>query len=303
VSRIVGIDLGGSKLSAVAVESDRWDVPVAAGRRPLPTTSEELVSAIVDLYLEVGGSQATGLGLGVAGLLDVDAGVLVSAPHLPGREVDLGSLLRQRLGFRPALLNDADAAALAELGGGAARGASSAVVITIGTGVGCGLIIDGRVYRGRGFAGEPGHMTMEEPGRPCPCGRRGCWETLVSGRVLDQQAERLGLGPSASALVAAGESGDARAKEVLKEAGVWLGKGLAILTAVLDPEIFVIGGGVAAAGNMLLDPAREALEGWSQAQAGRLPTPIVRARFGGDAGAIGAARNWSLSANPGPDLI
>lgn len=302
MNRIVGIDLGGSKLSAVAVDSERWQVPLARGRRHRPATPDGLAEAVVSLFVEVGGGEAIGLGLGVAGLLDVEAGVLVSAPHLPGRDLALGGLLTDRVGVRVALLNDADAAALAELEGGSARGASSAVLITIGTGIGCGLIVDGRIHRGRGFAGEPGHMTIEPDGLPCPCGRRGCLETLVSGRVLDEAAQMLGVGSSAADLVKAAEAGDHRATASLSEAGAYLGRGLAIITAVLDPERFVIGGGVAAAGEMLLGPARQALGEWSSAQAGRSPTPVVPAHFGPDAGAIGAALNWTLTVKAAPDL-
>jgi glucokinase len=303
VSRIVGIDLGGSKLSAVAVESEQWQAPVGRGRRPHPDTPDELVDSVVGLYSELGGGADTGLGLGVAGLLDAEAGVLVSAPHLPGRDVDLAGLVADRVGLRPALLNDADAAALAELHGGAAEGRSNVVVLTIGTGIGCGLVIGGRVHRGRGFAGEPGHMTLAPGGDLCPCGRRGCWETLVSGRVLDEGARRMGVGSSAAELALAAAAGQAGAAQAMREAGTWLGRGLAVLAAVLDPEVFVIGGGAAAAsGDLLLDPARGELDAWSSAQPGRAPTPVVPARFGPDAGAIGAALNWALSANAAPDL-
>jgi glucokinase len=193
--------------------------------------------------------------------------------------------------------NDANLAALAEHRLGAARGVSHALMVTLGTGIGGGLIIDGRIYRGAGFAGEIGHMTMFPGGELCDCGQRGCWETLVSGGRLDRLAREVLARSTATGvdLTEAAAVGNPKARGVLAEAGRWLGRGIANLVAVLDPEVVVIGGAAAGAGGWLFDPARKVLAEETEGAAFRTPLRLVPAELGSKAAAMGAAmtaREW-----------
>jgi glucokinase len=185
--------------------------------------------------------------------------------------------------------NDANLAALAESRMGVAAGLDPMIMLTLGTGIGMGIIISDRIYRGRGFAGEVGHVTVEPDGQPCACGRRGCWETRVSGRLLDAEARRL-LGPGASAadLVETARAGDSPAIEALAEAGRWLAVGVEALALAMDPAMVVVGGAAARAGDLLLGPARTRLEATEGARH-RKSLPLVAGILGADAGAIGAA--------------
>ena len=234
------------------------------------------------------------IGVGVAGL--VDAGTLVWGPHIEGTAVEVGRELAERLGRPVVVENDANCATFAEYRLGPGKGLGSVLGITVGTGIGMGLVADGRIYRGRAFAGEAGHMTMVSAGGlACPCGRTGCWETLVSGWRLAQLWGG-GRPGEASALSRAAEAGDRRARLILDDAGRALGAGIANLIALLDPDLVIVGGGVMeGAGDQLLEGARveigERLEGAEY----RPPTPVVAAEFGFFAGAVGAAL---LAANP-----
>jgi glucokinase len=177
------------------------------------------------------------------------------------------------------------------------------LVLTFGTGIGAGIVADGALYRGASFAGEVGHMIMAPEGRRCACGQRGCWETLVSGSRLDRLAAELlaaapdgtlarlvaGETPTGRHLVAAAEAGDAAARSVLAEAGRWLGRGVANLVAVLDPEVVVVGGAVAQAGDLLLEPARSQIPSVLEGSAHRPPVSLLPAALGPSAGAVGAA--------------
>jgi glucokinase len=260
-------------------------------RRPVDTTG--WVQAAIDLATELMTSATKAVGVGVAGLVRWPVGELTWAPHLTGTEVPVRALLEEAIGLPVLVDNDANCAALAEARIGAAIGARDAIVLTFGTGIGAGLIVEGQIYRGASFAGEAGHMTMVPDGDPCACGRRGCWETLVSGSRLDQEAVRLALNPGVSGggagLVAAAEAGESRAQAALGEAGVWLGRGIANLVALLDPELVVVGGAAAGAGEWLLAPARQELAATLEGSPHRRPPRVVTAAAGPLAGAIGAA--------------
>lgn len=280
----VGVDVGGSRIKAVRLVgeqvTDRSEVAT-------PDTSARIMSAVAGLARALGEGEP--LGVGLAGLVDIGEGRLVWGPHLPGENVAVAESLRERLGVAVTVDNDANLAALAESRIGAAAGRDPVVMLTLGTGIGMGTIISGRIYRGRGFAGEAGHVTVEPDGLTCACGRRGCWETRVSGRRLDAEARRLlGSGATAVDLVEAGQGGDPAALEVLTEAGRWLAVGVEALALVLDPAIVVVGGAAAGAGDLLLGPARDRLEGTEGARHRRslLLAPGI---LGADAGAIGAA--------------
>jgi glucokinase len=280
----VGVDVGGTRIKAVRLVHDRV---VDRSEAPTPATPDGIVAAVAHLGTALG--EGLPLGVGLAGLVDVREGRLVWGPHLPGEDVAVSEPLRKRLGVNVTIDNDANLAALAESRVGVAVGLDPVIMLTLGTGIGMGIIIGGRIYRGRGFAGEVGHVIVDPDGEPCPCGRRGCWETRVSGRRLDAEARRLlGAGASAVDLVETAEAGDPRAIEVLADAGRWLAAGVEALALTLDPAIVVVGGAAARAGDLLLGPARTRLEGTEGARH-RQSLPLAAGILGADAGAIGAA--------------
>lgn len=280
----VGVDVGGSFIKAVA-----WDGANVPDRLKLPTPASptDIVDTVDELVRSLGNRVPVGIGL--AGLVDHRRGVLVWAPHLPGEEVEVTKPLAFRLGVPVVADNDANMAALAEHRRGAAVGAESMIMITLGTGIGMGFIVDGRIYRGRAHAGEVGHVTVQRAGRACSCGRRGCWETMVSGRRLDEDARSiLGEAAAASDLVEAALAGNSEAKTLLTEAGVWLARGLETIALALDPHVIVVGGAAAQAGDLLLGPVRERL-GKTEGAGHRDPPEVIAGILGPDAGAIGAA--------------
>jgi glucokinase len=316
-----GIDIGGTKVLGVALGPA--DVVVAEVRVPTPTGTREIVGshvadAVSQVVAELDGAWAEGrmgdahatpvpVGVGAPGMVD-RGGRLCFAPNLPqAHGVDWTALVGDRLPGRAVLIeNDANFAVLAEHRLGAARGHRHVVMVTLGTGIGGGLVVDDRVLVGSaGFAGEIGHMVVDPNGPPCPCGRRGCWERFASGAGLGILAREAALAGRLNAVVrmaggdpesvrgedvsAAAAAGDPEARRVIEQVGSWIGLGLANLAAVLDPDCFVLGGGVVEAGSLLIDAARssfaELLEGGDR----RPPVTVVPATFGERSGAVGAA--------------
>jgi glucokinase len=229
------------------------------------------------------------------------------SPHLAWRDEPLRAELADRIDLPLIIENDANAAAWAEYRFGAARAERVVVCVTLGTGIGGGLVIDGDIYRGAfGIACEYGHMTLVPDGRLCACGNHGCWEMYASGRALARDARELvtespmaaarllALAGSAGAIdgpvvTAAAAEGDPAASSICTTMGRWLGRGLANLAAVLDPSVFVIGGGVSAAGELLLKPAREEFAHTLTGRGFRPVATVVGAALGPDAGLVGAA--------------
>ncbi|MDT0201211.1 ROK family protein [Nocardioides sp. AE5] len=303
----IGIDVGGTKVLAGVVDARGRVVRTVQrstpGRRVDPGLVEQALS---DALVEVAGDdEVLGVGLAAAGFVDAAGQKVMFAPHLPWVEAPVRSRLEECWGVPVALENDATAAAHAEMTHGVAAGAEDAIMVTLGTGIGGGLVIGGRLHRGRnGMAGEFGHMQVVPDGAECECGGRGCWEQYCSGRALVRFArDRFGSQPSVleescggnpGALTgpmvtdAAGE-GDLLALAAFRHVGDWLGVGLANLSAALDPDCLVVGGGVSAAGDRLLAPARTALQRSLVASGHRRVPPLVAARFGPQAGLVGAA--------------
>ncbi len=319
-----GIDIGGTKVLGVALRAS--DELVAEARVPTPPASDagsvaghvaDAVAGVVGrLDDEVSGAgfvsdAAMGVGVpvgvGVPGMVD-RKGRLVFAPNLPqGQGVDWPSMLEDRIGARTVVVeNDANLAVLAEHELGAARGFRHVVMVTLGTGIGGGVVVDGRIQVGSsGFAGEIGHMVVDPSGPPCPCGRRGCWERYASGAGLGVRAREAAMAGRLHDVVrrsggdpesvrgedvsAAAAAGDPEARQVIEEVGWWVGFGLANLAGVLDPECFVLGGGLVGAGDLLVESARRAYEELVEGGS-RRPAPVmVAAAFGERAGAVGAA--------------
>ncbi|ADU48483.1 ROK family glucokinase [Intrasporangium calvum] len=309
----IGIDIGGTKVAGGVVDEHgsithraRRDTP---HRSTSPAVVEDtIVACIEELLASVEPADVVAVGIGAAGFVAEDRGTVLFAPHLSWRQEPLRSQLAGRLPWPVTVDNDANAAAWAERVFGAARGESHAVVITLGTGIGGALIIDGQVRRGRhGVAGEFGHMQVVPGGARCECGNRGCWEQYASGNALVREARAMigagspvvadlvaRLGSDVAALTGpliteAARDGDPTARELIAEIGDWLGVGMANLAAALDPGLFVVGGGVSAAGELLLGPAREAFKRQLPGRGYRPEARIVRAELGADAGLIGAA--------------
>lgn len=309
-SLVAGVDLGGTKILGRVFDPAHPTTVVASARVDTPRGGEAILDALVEVVhrladgLPAGGGALAAVGVGAAGLIDLH-GVLRFAPNLPTViDLDLGATLTRRLSLPVAVDNDANCAMVAEHRLGAALGANDAVLVTLGTGIGAGTIVHGRLQRGAaGFAGEPGHMVVDPTGPPCPCGRRGCWERFASGSGLGRlardaaeagRADRLvSLAGDASAVrgehvTIAALEGDPDALVVLRDFAWWVALGVANLVNLLDPEVVVVGGGLVAAGDALLVPTRQAYAGLVLAHDHRPPVRIVAAGLGPDAGAIGA---------------
>lgn len=304
----IGIDIGGTKVAAGVVDADGRILREA--RRATPGSDPRAVEqVIVELVEELGrGHRIWSVGIGAAGWMDLDGGTVLFSPHLAWRNEPLRANLQQLL-RRPVLLtNDADAAAWAEWRFGAGQGEDRLVCITLGTGIGGAMVMDGRVERGRfGVAGEFGHQIIMPGGHRCECGNRGCWEQYASGNALGREARILARAnsPVAQDLLAAvggrteaitgaivtelALAGDPACRELLEEVGEWLGLGLANLAAALDPGLFVIGGGLCSAGDLLVEPARKAFARNLTGRGFRPAAGIQLAALGPSAGLIGAA--------------
>lgn len=306
-TRVIGIDAGGTKLLAGLVDGD-----LTVHRRVLRRWRGEDTDGVLDVLvgaiaeLRAGAGDVAAIGVGIPSQVDFERGRSVSSVHLPLWDVPVRDLLAERLGLPVYVDNDANLAALAEQRRGAAAGAEHVVMLTLGTGIGGGLVLGGRLYRGTsGAAAELGHMVVDPAGPPCPgaCPNRGCLEALASGTALGragaEAAERapesaLGLARAAGreitgALVTElAIAGDATARAVLEDVGRKLGVGIANLVNIFNPQVVVVGGGASAAGDLLLEPARAVVRE-QVLPPSRDEVRVERARFGDEAGMIGAA--------------
>lgn len=302
----VGVDVGGTKIAAGLVAEDGGIQ--ASERVATPEQPGEVRAAIADLVAGLmAGHPCDAVGVAAAGFVSTDRSTVVAAPNLAWHDEPLGSWLSERLGVRVVVENDANAAAWAEYRFGAGEG-SDLVCVTVGTGIGGGVVVDGHLHRGHwGFAAEVGHIPLVPDGLPCRCGSRGCWEQYGSGTALTRIArERVSADPAAGAAIlalgtgrpedvegdqvtAAAHGGDPLARELFAEIGRWSGRGLAVLAAVLDPAVVVIGGGVSDAGELLLGPMRETFRALHPEGMGPAIAAVRVARLGNDAGLVGAA--------------
>jgi glucokinase len=290
--------MGGTKLLAVRIE----DGDVVA-REFFSTPGEDMIGSAIAAIKELWTDDVTAVGAGIAGLVRFSEGVFVWGPHLPGSNIPIRQILEDEFRVPAVVDNDANAAALAELHHGAARGRRDVLLVTLGTGIGGAIIADGQVYRGSSFAGEWGHMLYQENGLQCDCGKRGCWETVASGPALarlgqefislnpeGQLARVLGQGDfTAKTIAASADAGDETARGLVSQVGAALGRGLCSLIAVFDPELVVVGGGLGSVGESLLGPARRVAADAIHGGSFRPLPPIVVAELGPESGAIGAA--------------
>jgi glucokinase len=303
----VGIDIGGTKIAGALVD-DSGSI-IRESRVPTPATDgDDIIDSVVALVQElVEGTSAIGVGVAAAGFIDAEQSTIIYAPNISWRNEPLKAKLDARLEIPVIIENDANAAGWAEFKFGAGRGTKNMAMLTIGTGVGGAVIADSRLLRGGfGIAGELGHVRVVPDGLLCGCGAHGCIEQYGSGTALLKAARELADSSNVEGHLLrklrdeAGElSGqqvydailqrDPGALRLLSQVGTWLGETVASLTAVLDPEVVVIGGGVSAVGDLLLDPIREGYLANLPARGYRPELKIKSAEFVNDAGVIGAA--------------
>lgn len=288
---VIGVDVGGTKILAAVVTRDgSLGTPL---ERRTDVSSEEALLTLLDGMVEelrAGDQRVAALGFGLPSRIDQRRGRAVASVNIPLTGVDFRDRMHERHGLPVGIDNDANAAAVAEWRVGAAQGAEDVVMLTLGTGVGGGLILGGEPYRGAtGSGAELGHIVLELDGPPCGCGGRGHLESFAAGPAADRAAVELyGAGADAHHLVRRAQAGEPKAVEALARIGRYLGAGIATFVNVFEPEVIVIGGGFGeAAGDFLLGPARGVLaqDGLSP---GRESVRIVEARLGADAGLIGA---------------
>lgn len=311
----IGVDIGGTKVAAGVVDDD--GTIVARARRDTPSTdAAATLDTIVEVILELADKhQVSAVGLGAAGFIDAERSTVLFAPNLSWGDTPLRDQIAERVELPVVVENDANAAAWAEYRFGAGVGETHVVCVTLGTGIGGGIVLDGRLYRGRfGIAGEFGHTRVVPNGLRCGCGNKGCWEMYASGNALVREARELANSASPMAqrlleladgdperitgpvVTQAARDGDPASVELLEEVGQWLGAGLASLACTLDPGCFIVGGGVSAAGDLLLVPAQAAFHRSLSGRGHRPEAQLRLAALGNEAGLVGAA---DLARHPG----
>ncbi|HLW15817.1 MAG TPA: ROK family protein [Actinomycetota bacterium] len=309
MSVTIGIDVGGTKIAAGVVD----EAGKVVARRQIATAATHptaVVAGIVKVAQELmaAAPNVTAIGIGAAGLVDGEKGVVLSAPNIKWENVQLRAMVSDRLKLPVLLDNDANVAALGESVYGAGKGYGDQIMLTIGTGVGGGIVIGGEIYRGsRGVGAELGHTIVDASGSAvCSCGNHGCLEALASGNSIGRRARERVSEPGATAVLElagkkavditgelvgeAAKSGDVWAREIIAETGRWLGVGIASFVNIFDPDVVIVAGGAAAGtGELLLGPARDEAAGLIIGHAWRKLPPVVPATLGYDAGLVGAA--------------
>jgi glucokinase len=308
VKTMIGLDIGGTKISGSVVDPD--GTILAKGRKDTPAQDPvAIVEAAATLIRELSFErEIAAVGVACAGFIDRTGSTVLFAPNLAWRDLPLKQLLESALHLPVTIENDANAAAWGEFRFGAAVGTDDMVLVTVGTGIGGGVVTNGVLLHGAfGIAAELGHMRVVPGGLRCGCGNRGCWEQYASGTALVREARELVLSetPHAARLselcggdpdgltgpdvTRAAAEGDPAALELVSDLGTWIGEGAASVAAVLDPELIVLGGGVAEAGGLLVDPAVAAFRRHLTGRGHRPEARFVLASLGNDAGMIGVA--------------
>jgi glucokinase len=315
----IGIDLGATKVLACVVD----ETGVVRHQRAISTPHDglaPLVDAVVDVTRQLRGQgEAGAVGISVAGWVDRDRRTVLFTPHmhLPWQPVPLTEMVSERLGSDVVLENDANAAAWGEFTFGAGREFNDVAVVTVGSGIGAGFIVDGKLLRGaHGMAGEFGHSVFDPNGPDCPCGRRGCVDSFTSGHALERRFEELhrtkeataaraGPGGGAAvpfmtgeAIAAAARDGDPVALQAFSDIGALLGMAIADLAMYLDPQAVILSGGVASAGELLRRPTDKALQEGLAARGEEAATYLLTGTLGPAAGAIGIAHLASIGRPP-----
>ncbi len=305
----IGIDIGGTKILGALVDADGKILHEERVASPAqdPDKMVEVVVALTKSITEKANDVIVGVGVAAAGFIDADQSTILYAPNLNWRHEPLRERLQALVPHRVVIENDANAAGWAEYKFGAGRGAKDMVMLTLGTGVGGAVIADYKLRRGGfGIGGELGHVKVVQDGKQCGCGRKGCVEQYASGTAVLKAAKKLASsdGPAGRRLRELKEQhgelnghlvyqalleGDQGARQVVAQAGDYLGQAMGTITAVLDPQIYVIGGGLSEAGELILEPIRQAFSKELPARGFRPEAKVVAAQFSNQAGVIGAA--------------
>ena len=305
----IGIDIGGTKVLGALVDTS--GTVTLEKRIPSPAQDPdqmvEVVASLITELADAAGQELEAVGVAAAGFIDATGSTVLYAPNLKWRNEPLRERLEQRTKLAVVIENDANAAGWAEFRFGAGQGTKDMAMLTLGTGVGGAIISDGELRRGGfGIAGELGHIRVVRDGRPCGCGRKGCVEQYASGTALLNAAKALvasndpaaamlaELSPSAEQLTGqhiaqALLAGDSGARALIEDLGQYLGEAMGSITAALDPEVYVIGGGLSEAGELVLEPIRRSFEAEVPANGFRPVAKVVGATFSNQAGVIGAA--------------
>ncbi|UGY90915.1 ROK family glucokinase [Streptomyces gobiensis] len=303
----IGVDIGGTKIAAGVVDEEGSILETC--KVPTPHTAEGVVDAIADAVRTVSAEhEVEAVGIGAAGYVDDKRATVLFAPNIDWRNEALKDKVEQRVGLPVIVENDANAAAWGEYRFGAGSGHDDVVCITLGTGLGGGIIIGGKLHRGRfGVAAEFGHIRVVPDGLLCGCGSQGCWEQYASGRALVRYArQRAAATPEAAGILLsfgdgtpggiqgkhvsqAARQGDPVAVDSFRELARWAGAGLADLATLFDPSAFIVGGGVSDEGDLVLDPIRKSFRRWLVGSQWRPHAQVLGAQLGGKAGLVGAA--------------
>jgi glucokinase len=303
----IGVDVGGTKIAAGVV--DEGGAILDVHRVPTPSMAEGIVDAIGSAVSAAGkGLDIEAVGIGAAGYIDDKRATVLFAPNINWRHEPLKDKVEQRVGLPVVVENDANAAAWGEYKFGAGQGHEDVICVTLGTGLGGGIIIGNELRRGRfGVAAEFGHIRVVPDGLLCGCGSQGCWEQYASGRALVRYARQranatpenaeilLGLGDGTpdgiqgKHVSAAARQGCPVAVDAFRELARWAGAGLADLASLFDPSAFIVGGGVSDEGELVLDPIRKSFRRWLIGGAWRPHAQVLAAQLGGEAGLVGAA--------------
>jgi glucokinase len=305
----IGVDVGGTKVAGGVV--DEHGQILEKVRRPTPSTNPQQTAEVIAEVVELLRSKfedVVAVGLGAAGFVDETRSTVLFAPNLAWRNEPIKEKVESRVGLPVVVENDANAMAWGEARFGAGQGEDFLVCVTLGTGIGGGIIVDGKLYRGRfGIGAEFGHYRVVPDGRRCGCGNRGCWEQYASGNALVHEARDLARvspamagrllelgkgsveGISGPEIAQAAREGDQAALECFRTVAKWVGQGLADMAAILDPGAFIIGGGLSDAGDLLLEPIREAFGNSLTGRGHRVMPDIRIAKLGSAAGIVGAA--------------
>ncbi|MBA0050295.1 ROK family glucokinase [Streptomyces sp. AJS327] len=303
----IGVDIGGTKIATGVV--DEAGTILDRATLPTPPTLDAVIDSIAEAVRRAGAEhQVEAVGIGAPGYVDDKRATVLFTPNLNWRHEALKDRVEQRVGLPVVVENDANAAAWGEYRFGAGTGHDDVVCVTIGTGLGGGIIIGGRLYRGRfGVAAEFGHIRMVPDGLLCGCGNQGCWEQYASGSALVRYARQraaatperaellLGLGDGSPEGVEgkhvseAARQGDPVAVDAFRELARWAGAGLADLAALFDPGAFIVGGGVSDEGELVLDPVRKSYRRWLVGSRWRPHAEVLAAQLGGRAGLVGVA--------------
>jgi glucokinase len=302
----IGIDIGGTKISAGVVDSSgnlidssKCSTPAEGGK--------ELISSVVNLVKELNKKhEIKGIGISIAALISSDYGTIVGAPNIANlSKLNFANEIKEEFKLPIIIENDANAAMWAEFKFGSAKGLNPVMFFIIGTGVGGGLVIDGKLFKGaNGIGAEFGHMCVVPNGLLCGCGAKGCIEQYASGGALiryaneallanpDKSEEVLSFGEgklSGTALTKAAKAGNELALAAFSKQADWLGLACASYSLIIDPQVIIIGGGVVDAGELFLAPVRAAMRKYMPFAESHVPPKIIAAKFGNDAGLIGAA--------------